>query len=124
MPDRLPDALRQALADAEPLAVQRGWQRPTEATLAEAARLLALVTVWPAPQVTLDPEGGVLLEWEAGERGWLQLCVRGTGELTHSAVIAGDDYAQSEPFDQVLPDWAAELLGRLWDPPRAQRVHH
>ena len=45
--------------------------------------------------------------------GWLQLLVRGDGQLTHSAVLEGDEYGQSEDFGDALPNWAASLLARL-----------
>lgn len=128
VPPDLPPLLQQAWAEAQPLIRTRGWQPPAEAAWADAARLLALVAPWPAPTVSVDPEGAVLLEWEQDPRGWLQLSVRGDGQLVHSAVLDGDDYGQSEPFvatqPPTLPDWAATLLTRLWDPPANERVHH
>lgn len=92
---------------------ERGWTAPTDAAIAEAERLQQLLADWRAPSIQVEPDGTVLFEWEAGERGWLQLCVRGTGELLHSAVIEGDEYGQSEPFSEALTPWAQHLLGKL-----------
>jgi hypothetical protein len=106
--------LEQALADVDPLTAERGFQQPSSATLAEAERLLALVHPrWRAPTVEVLSDGAVVLDWDAGAHGWLQLTVQGDGRLVHSAVIEGDDYAQSEPFFDQLPDWADALLKKL-----------
>ncbi|TCP05784.1 hypothetical protein [Caldimonas thermodepolymerans] len=114
----LPPPLAAAIEEVRALAQQRAWQLPDAATLAEARRLLALVSAgWPPPQVQVEPDGQVSLTWEAGPRGWLTFTVAGRGTLTHSAVIAGDDYGQEEPFGDSLPAWAAEVLRRLWDRP-------
>ena len=106
--------LFEALEEARAMSA-RGWQVAGAATQEEAQRLLALLEPlrWRAPEVQATPEGGISFEWEAGEHGWLQLLVRGQGTLTHSAVIDGDEYEQSEAFGDVLPDWAANLLARL-----------
>lgn len=106
--------LAQALADVGPLTAERGFTPPASATLAEAERLLALVHPrWRAPAVEVLSDGAVVLDWDAGAHGWLQLTVRGDGRLEHSAVIDGDDYTQSEPFFDQLPDWADALLAKL-----------
>lgn len=107
--------LAQALDEARALNAARGWRLPTDATLAEAERLLVLVgRQWRAPTtVQAEPDGGITLEWDAGEHGWLQLAVQGTGKLTHSAVIEGDEYAKAEDFGEQLPDWAQAVLGKL-----------
>jgi hypothetical protein len=108
----LPDSLTQALAEAQALA-ERGWTMPEPAAIAEAERLLALVAPWRAPAVLAEPDGAIALEWEVGTHGWLQLRVRGSGQLEHSAVIDGDEYGQLEDFTDRLPPWAETLLKRL-----------
>ena len=112
--------LASSLAEARLLACARAWTAPSDATLREAERLLALLATagaaWPAPAVWVQPDGAVVVEWEAGERGWLALSVHGHGMLTHAAVIDGDDYGLSEDFVDALPDWARELLRRLQAP--------
>lgn len=107
--------LAAALDEARLLAAERRWQLPDEPTLAEAERLLAIAARnWRAPtSVQAEPDGALMLEWDAGARGWLQLRVRGQGQLAHSAVIEGDDYEQTEAFGEQLPDWADTLLRRL-----------
>ena len=114
--------LAASLAEARLLAGARAWTVPNDATLREAERLFALLATagagaaWTAPAVWVQPDGAVVLEWEAGERGWLALSVHGLGTLTHAAVIDGDDYGLSEDFSDALPDWALELLRRLHAP--------
>ncbi len=105
--------LQSALDEAALLGPGRGWTAPGEAALAEAARLLALTAATPPQQVQVEPDGRIVVEWEHAPRGWLQLSVDGSGTLTHSAVIDGDEYTQAEPFGDALPGWAHELLGRL-----------
>ncbi|NML15683.1 hypothetical protein [Azohydromonas caseinilytica] len=112
--------LRAALAEVETFAVERGWAPPSAHTVEEAQRLIeATTTAWPAPAVSVEPDGAIALEWEADARGWLKLSVRGHGEIAHEAVIEGDEYEQTEPWPvtpdaHALPDWAHELLRRLW----------
>lgn len=114
--------LAASLAEARLLAGARAWTVPNDATLREAERLFALLATagagaaWTAPAVWVQPDGAVVVEWEAGERGWLALSVHGLGTLTHAAVIDGDDYGLSEDFGDALPDWALELLRRLHAP--------
>ena len=114
--------LAASLADARLLAGARAWTVPNDATLREAERLFALLATagagaaWTAPAVWVQPDGAVVVEWEAGKRGWLALSVHGLGTLTHAAVIDGDDYGLSEDFGDALPDWALELLRRLHAP--------
>jgi hypothetical protein len=109
----MPSLLEQALEDARALGAGRGWTLPSPEAIAEAERLLSLVADWRAPEVRAEPDGAIVLEWDAGEAGWLQLAVRGTGQLEHSAVIDGDEYTQSEPFEQALTPWAQHLLAKL-----------
>lgn len=106
--------LAAALEEAAALS-ERGWRPPSDATLAESNRLLSLLQAagWRPPEIQMTPDGEVTFEWEVGARGWLQLLVKGEGKLTHSAVIEGDEYGQSEDFGNGLPDWAASLLERL-----------
>lgn len=106
--------LTAAFADAAPLIAGRGWIPPAGTTIAAAERLLALVAIYPrAPAVQAEPAGTISFEWEAADHGWLTLVVDDQGQLMHSAVIAEDEFTQVEGFGDVLPDWAAELLGRL-----------
>ena len=106
------------MLEAQALAAQREWQMPTEATQAEAQRLLDLVGVeWPAPEVQAQADGAITLEWEVGAHGWLTLTVVGQRTVEHAAVIAGDEYGLSEDFIDVLPGWASELLRRLHQAP-------
>ena len=107
-------ALSAALADVAPLVAARGWVAPQAATIAAAERLLGLVEALPRqPAVQVEPEGTISFEWEAGEHGWLTLTVDDAGRLTHGAVLGEDEFTQSEPFGDALPDWAATLLQRL-----------
>jgi len=106
-------ALQAALDDAAPLIADRGWQRPADATIAAAQRLLRLVAQQRQPQVQVEPEGTISFEWEAADEGWLTLTVDDQGQLTHSAVLGEDEFTQSEAFGEALPDWAATLLQRL-----------
>lgn len=106
--------LAAALEEAAPLIAHRGWIAPSEATLAAAGRLLALVAPYPrAPAVQVEPEGTISFEWEAADHGWLTLSVDDAGQLTHSAVIGEDEFTQAEAFGDALPDWATELLTRM-----------
>jgi hypothetical protein len=111
----LPPALSAALEEARALA-GRGWSLPAAPTVDEARRLLGLVNAagWRAPTtVQAEADGSLTLEWDAGARGWLQFSVVGSGQLVHSGVIEGDEYAQDEAFAERLPDWADALLRRL-----------
>lgn len=107
-------SLQAALDEVEPLIATRGWQRPKPATIAAAERLLALVEAQPRqPAIQVEPEGSISFEWEAGDHGWLTLTVDDQGQLTHSAVLGGDEFTQAEAFGDTLPGWAASLLQRL-----------
>ncbi|MEX8517445.1 MAG: hypothetical protein AB3X44_02860 [Leptothrix sp. (in: b-proteobacteria)] len=107
--------LAAALEEARSLSAGRAWTAPIEPALAEAERLLQLVaTPWPQPELRVEPSGAIVLEWDAGERGWVELTVDGSGQLSHGAVIDGDEYGQAEDFADRLPDWAAEVLRRLY----------
>lgn len=111
-----------ALEEATPLVATRGWQLPSEPTLREAELVLQLTHArWPPPTPLVDADGAITFEWDAGERGWVELRVDGSGQLSHSAVIEGDDYARTEDLAGPasagrLPDWAAEVLRRLYLP--------
>ena len=112
--------LQAALAEIEPFVTERGWTAPVQAAVREAQQLIdATAATWPAPTVSVEPDGAIALEWEAAQRGWLKLSVRGRGEVAHEAVIEGDEFEQVEawtpaPTAEALPDWAHELLRRLW----------
>jgi hypothetical protein len=112
------EALTTALHEARLLGADRPWTTPTPATQAEAERLLALLAAeqgWPPGEIEVQPDGAIQIDWDAGERGWVTLSVDGHAQLTHSAVIDGDEYTLAEPWDgQALTDWAAEVLRRLW----------
>ena len=107
-------ALQAALDEAAPLVATRGWTPPAKATIAAAERLLTLVAKMPRqPAVQTEPSGTISFEWEAAEHGWLTLTVDDAGQLTHAAVLGEDEFTQSEPFGDALPDWAGTLLQRL-----------
>ena len=107
-------ALQSALQEVAPLIVDRGWTNPSPETIEAAERLLKLVEKMPGqPAVQVDPEGTISFEWEAADHGWLTLTVDDLGQLTHSAVLGEDEFTQAEAFGDALPDWAAELLGRV-----------
>ena len=115
-------SIEAALIEAQTLASQRDWQVPSAVTLLEARRLLDLVGIeWPAPDVQAHADGGMSLEWETGAHGWLTLTVVGQQTVEHAAVIAGDEYGLVEPFVDVLPGWAQELLQRLHQSPAPTR---
>jgi hypothetical protein len=105
--------LAQALADAAPLIAERGWFHPSQATVADAGRMLDLVSTHRAPSVQIEPDGVLTFSCEAAEHGWPTLAVDGSGRLTHAAVIDADEFAQTEHFGATLPDWAATLLARM-----------
>jgi len=107
------DKLQSALRDVEPLIAERGWTRPTVATIAAAEHLLKLVENARPPDVQANPDGTISFDWEAGEHGWLTLTVDDQGQLAHSAVIGEDEFAQAETFGEDLPGWAGTLLQRL-----------
>lgn len=107
--------LKTALEEAHLLASERAWVVPGPAAIVEAERLLALTAVvGPAPVVFVEPGGSIVLEWEVPARGWLSLSVNGGGTVEHSAVIDDDEYGRTEPFALALPDWADQLLHRLF----------
>jgi hypothetical protein len=117
-----PQALANALHEARVLGPSRSWTPPTPATQTEAAHLLALLLAtepaWPPAEIEVQPDGAIHFDWDAGERGWVTLCVNGSGLLTHSAVIDGDEYTLAEPWNPTsgaLTDWAGEVLRRLWN---------
>ena len=115
-------SIAEALTEAREFAAQRDWQLPNEATTREAERLLDLVCAeWPAAEVQAHADGSLSLEWEVGTKGWLSLTVTGQQTLEHAAVIAGDEYGLVEPFVDVLPGWAQELLQRLHQSPAPTR---
>ena len=117
MPDSETPDLPAALAEAATLGEGRAWSAPSQQAVAEARQLLALLKSQPrAPQLQVEADGSIVLEWEVPERGWLQLALHGRGEITHSAVVDGDEFAKSEAFDHTLPPWVAELLRRLLPP--------
>lgn len=108
--------LEAAADEARTLGAPRGWAAPSEAALAGADALLPLLLErWRPPQVQVEPEGAVVLEWDSAQ-GWLQLRLAGDGQIAHSAVIGGDDYQQAEAWapGQPLPGWVAALLPRLF----------
>jgi hypothetical protein len=107
-------ALEAAVEEAAPWVQQRGWTVPAPATIAAAERLLRLVKgLSRPPAVQVEPDGTISFDWEAADHGWLTLTVDDGGHLTHSAVLGEDEFTQTEAFGELLPDWAAMLLGRL-----------
>jgi hypothetical protein len=111
---RMHPALEAALDEAAPLVQHRGWSAPAPATVAAAERLLRLVGgLSRPPTVQVEPDGRISFEWEAADHGWLTLTIDDDGRLSHGAVLGEDEFAQTEAFEDVLPDWATMLLRRL-----------
>jgi hypothetical protein len=50
----------------------------------------------------------------------LVLTLHGNATLQHAAVIDGDEYGLTEDFGDAIPEWAQELLRRLWAHPVSQ----
>jgi hypothetical protein len=120
MHPQLHPLLAAALDEAGQLSTRHHWLLPGQPALDEATRLLALVApAWPAPAVRIESNGAITFDWECGERGWVELTLDGSGQLTHNAVIDADDYGQTEPWPAArdaaaaMPGWACEVLRRL-----------
>ena len=83
-----------------------------------AARfIMALPAVFPAPDVTADPDGEISLEWDCGRWKALSLSVGPGGKITWAALL---NRQKRETGTEIFDDFVSpEVLAVIWKVTRA-----
>lgn len=79
-----------------------------------AQRLLgSLPTTFPAPEISIEPDGEVAFEWHLAPRTVLSVSVGSTDELNYAALFGRSRAHGTECFGDELPETIIALLRRL-----------
>lgn len=113
---------RQALDELEEVrseTAEKDWNgygaRPISSeSYLQATRFLAALPTWsPAPEVSVDPDGEVALDWFGIRKDVFSVSIGPTGELSYAGIfgvsrVSGEDY-----FTDEIPDAILEGLRRI-----------
>jgi hypothetical protein len=93
-------------------------QDVADSTFDHARRLMrAMPTAVPKPELAIEPDGHIVLEWQQAKR-WVLVASVGSDSTIHFAGLFGANrYQGAEHFDRNLPKGLAENLGRYLSPP-------
>lgn len=75
--------------------------------------LFSLPTTIPSPEISVDPDGMVALDWFKGERDMFSVRLSGSGEVFFAGKYGRSRIHGSEPFLDVIPSALLDGLGRL-----------
>lgn len=79
-----------------------------------AHQLLASIPeTWPSPEIAVDPDGDVSLEWSNGPRSVLSVSVDSTGMLHYAALFGDTRFHGAEAFVDRLPEAIMHGLSRI-----------
>jgi hypothetical protein len=120
-------SLRQAeldrqLAAAVRAALAPGWDgagsRPvSSASVVQAQHFLAaLPAMFPAPEVSADPDGEIAFEWYVGTRQVFSVSIGDQPEIAYAGTFGAKRTWGSEPFLGELPGEVLRNLRRLYPP--------
>jgi len=75
--------------------------------------LMALPLVVPAPEVSVHPNGSIVLEWHMGRRMAFTVSVGYDGALVYAGIFGSNTIHGTEYFADELPETIARNLGRV-----------
>jgi len=110
---------RLALLEAAEEASEEDWDGYNAApvdmrSLYHAEKLLrALPLVVPAPEVSIHPNGNIMLEWHMGRRMAFTVSVGYDGALVYAGIFGSNTIHGTEYFADELPETIARNLGRV-----------
>jgi hypothetical protein len=85
-----------------------------ESYLAAKQFLEALPPEFHVPEIALDPDGEISLEWRAGAAGTFSVSVGASGELTYAGKFSPTTKTHgTEPFASQVPNVILDNLRRL-----------
>ena len=108
-----------ALAEAAGDAMEQNWDgygaRSVDfAAVSRATQLLrALPTTIPEPEIGVEPDGHVALDWYGGPGRAFTITIHGDGELKYATLFGRDRTYGSAQFIEEIPDDVAYLLGKF-----------
>ena len=92
-----------------------GAKAISPASYALASRLLETLPLsTPAPQVNVEPDGEIALEWYLGPRKVFSVSVGGHGDLSYAGLFGRSTAYGTEFFGDELPQKIVENLDRLF----------
>ena len=107
------------LESARAEASERGWNgydsRPINSAAYENAQLFlsALPSSAPAPEISVDSDGDVALDWVFAPRKALSVSIGPTGRCSFAWMRGQRSYRGTEWLDEEIPSTIAEALWRL-----------
>ena len=82
--------------------------------MAQAGKLLmTLPLMVPAPEISVHPNGNVLLEWHVRRRMTFTVSVGYDGGLAYAGIFGSNTTHGTEYFADELPETIARNLGRV-----------
>jgi len=110
-----------ALAEAANEAIELDWDgygaRPVNVAAVNRAALLlrALPTTIPEPEIGVEPDGHIGLDWYGGPGRAFTITIRGNGELKYATLFGRDRNYGSAQFVEEIPEQVAYHLGKFLD---------
>jgi hypothetical protein len=77
------------------------------------AFIRSLPTTAPTPDVGVDPDGEVSIDWDFGPRRILSVSVGPTGRLVYAALVGPNKVRGTEWLHEAVPEPILDVLSRL-----------
>jgi hypothetical protein len=127
----LGERLREAfyeLEEAYSAAFEEGWDgygglpAQSAAYPYAAAILQTLPSAVPVPEISIDPDGEIGLDWLLAPRLRLSISISGTGRLSYAGIFGPNRAHGAEQFVDSLPKAVADSIARLFTEGRRLRA--
>lgn len=89
-----------------------GASAVSQEALAFAKRIAHFLVAFPAPEVSIDPDGEVAFDWRANPRCSMSLSIGPAGTLRYASIMMGSENYGTEPWRDGLPEAVARLIHR------------
>lgn len=118
----LGETVRKAQSRLEEVAVEAGvdnWDGYGASALDPLSMALAIRFLRelpphvPVPEVAIDPDGDVLLEWRPAARRRFNVSLQADGDVTYAGIAGTARFFGTERFDDAIPLEVLHKLGRV-----------
>lgn len=82
--------------------------------LGYAKRIVRMLpNTYPAPEVSIDPDGEISFDWQVGPKSSLSFSVSPVGTLRYASIVGSSENFGSEPWREGIPETVARLLQKI-----------
>lgn len=92
----------------------QGASHVNKGSLDYAGRIAQMLPVTvPAPEVSVDPDGEVSIDWQRDPRRSLSMSIDATGTLRYASIVGSSENFGLEPWRDEIPESVFHLLQKV-----------